>query len=84
MQGRLVVMALFLMCLSSCTPVTYFTDPVVLRHAQTGEVATCGPYLFTPIPGTGRYGQTRVAALRQTKEYCLEDYQQQGYVPVRE
>jgi hypothetical protein len=84
MRERLVFIALFLVWLSSCTSVTYYTNPVVLRHARTGELVTCGPYLYTPAPGRGRYGQTRVAALRQAKEYCLEDFQQQGYVPVRE
>ena len=84
MRGRLVVIVLFLTWLVGCTPLTYYTDPVVLRHARTGEVVTCGPYLYTPAPGGGRYGRTRAAALRQAKEYCLEDFQQQGYVPVLE
>ena len=84
MLERPVVIALFFACVSGCTSVTYYTDPVVLRHTQTGESVICGPYLYTPTVGTDRFGRTRATALRQAKEYCLEDFRQQGYVPIRE
>lgn len=84
MLERLVAIVLLFTGLAGCTAITHYTDPVVLRHAQTGASVTCGPYLYTPTPGADRFGQTRAAVLRQAKADCLEDFRRQGYVPVRE
>jgi hypothetical protein len=84
MLERLGVLVLLCAGLVGCTAITHYTDPVVLRHAQTGVSVTCGPYLYTPTPGVNRFGQTRAAVLRQIKADCREDFQRQGYVPVRE
>lgn len=47
------------------------TDPVVLRHPQTGKKVQCGPYY------TGTSADTLSAPIRERG--CIEDYQRQGY-----
>ena len=57
--------------LAGCT-----TDPVFLRHPQTGKNVQCGPYYYISdaVPYT--------VAVR--KKGCIEDYQRQGYERVME
>jgi hypothetical protein len=55
--------------LSACTT----TAPVYLRHPQTGQSASCGPYNSDPVTAN-------VAASREAR--CITDYQRQGYERV--
>ena len=52
------------------------TDPVLLRHPQTGKTAKCGPYPMTT-------GATKIASVAQERG-CIEDYQRQGCERVME
>lgn len=63
------VVALLLVLLSACAT----TDPVFLRHPQTGTVVQCGPYDFRPY---------QAAPSAMLERGCIEDYQRQGYERV--
>jgi len=53
-----------LVLLGSCT------EPVKMRNAATGEIASCGPYKNGIITGAW-------AAEREAR--CISDYQRQGF-----
>lgn len=69
MSVRLVAMLVFL---AGCST----SDPVYLRHPQTGEKVQCGPYMNSVIAGT------QSAVLRERD--CIRNYQDQGYEEVLE
>lgn len=54
-----------LLALAACT------EPVYLRHSESGDVIQCGPY---EKEGSGAH------ALQEAQ--CINDYKEQGYVRV--
>ena len=52
---------------------TACTSAIELRHPDTGQTATCGPYNTVGFAGIAN-------AQREAK--CIDDYQRQGYVRV--
>jgi hypothetical protein len=54
------------------------TEPMDLRHPETGDRVRCGPYSYNPI-----LAPDLEAALAQQK-LCTDLYQRQGYEPVPE
>ena len=66
---RVAMMLGILAILAGCT-----TDPVHLRHPQTGKTVQCGPYPTATGPAT-------MTALEHERG-CVQDYQRQGYERV--
>lgn len=52
------------------------TDPVLLRHPQTGQMEECGPYPTIT--------QSQAAAAVELERGCITDYERQGYERVVE
>jgi hypothetical protein len=69
--ARLFTIAWMLALLAGCS-----TDPVLLRHPQTGKTAQCGPYSATK-------SSAKIAAV-ELERGCIADYQRQGYERVME
>jgi hypothetical protein len=65
MRYFIVLCSLFV--LAACA-----TQPVQLRHPQTGKVVECGPY------ETYNASSKQTAAIRERG--CIEDFKQQGYM----
>ena len=63
---RIVLLLVPAVLLAACTT----TQPVYLRHPQTGQTATCGPYNEDPVTAS-------ITLSRETR--CITDYQRQGY-----
>ena len=57
-----------LLILAACT-----TDPVFMRHPETGQTVQCGPYDSGGVKATA-------AALHEAQ--CIQDYKEQGFVRV--
>jgi hypothetical protein len=68
---RLAMMLGILTILAGCT-----SDPVFLRHPQTGKKAQCGPYNATGVAN-------RMATV-ELERGCVADYHRQGYERVME
>ena len=68
---RLLMLIGMLTLLAGCQ-----TDPVHLRHPQTGKRVQCGPYPAYSF-------QHQMASANQERG-CIEDYQRQGYERVME
>ena len=68
---RSVMMLGILAILAGCT-----TDPVLLRHPQTGKKVQCGPYSMA--------GGAAIQAATERERGCVADYQRQGYERVME
>lgn len=68
---RLILAAGTVLAVGGCS-----TDPVFLRHPQTGKKVQCGPYSMTG------WAATQAAPIRERG--CIEDYQRQGYERVME
>ena len=47
------------------------SDPVYLRHPQTGKKVQCGPYMNAGIWG--------LQSAKRRERDCIVDYQRQGY-----
>lgn len=58
---------LMLLVLTGCLT----TDPIYLRHPQTGKTVQCGPY-------DSRALHAQASAIREGQ--CTEDFRAQGYV----
>ncbi len=63
------IIACGMLALAACA----YTDPVLLRHPETGKTVQCGPY---PTGGI----QATAAAMHEAR--CLDDYQRQWYERV--
>lgn len=53
---------------------TVQSDPVYLRHTETGEIVRCGPY--------STLGVNRALAAAEFERNCVADYREQGYLRV--
>jgi len=53
------------------------TDPVFLRHPQTGKTVQCGPYSHNTDP-------LSVEAATVKESNCIAKYERQGYERVME
>ena len=62
---KLIFPLMALAFLAACT-----TAPVYLKHMETGQVVTCGPYDNRPL-------QAASSAYRESQ--CITDYQRQGF-----
>ncbi len=51
-----------------------FTEPVILRHTETGQTVQCGPYRTSP--------PVRAITAVEHEKICIHDYQRQGYERV--
>ncbi len=71
MRGATVVLAVVLVSLVGCRS---FTEPVILRHTETGQTVQCGPYRASPA--------VRAIAAAEHEKTCIHDYQRQGYERV--
>lgn len=69
------LLATTVMLAASCSGFRY-TEPVILRHPQTGQTARCGPYFRGGLDG-------QMTALGHEAR-CISDYQRQGYERVAE
>lgn len=49
------------------------TDPVYLKHSESGQIVQCGPFSSMGLRATA-------AALHENQ--CIADYQRQGYERV--
>ena len=70
---RLLILIGILTLVAGCE-----TDPVFLRHPQTGKKVQCGG----PYPSEGDAASAQAATIRERD--CIEDYQRQGYERVME
>ncbi len=61
-------LALAAIALAGCQP--FVTEPVFLKHQQTGGVVVCGPY---------RYRDQSAIMVALQEQQCITDYQCQGY-----
>lgn len=63
-----VSVTLMAIALAGCQP--FVTEPVFLKHPQTGGVVVCGPY---------RYRDQSAIMVAFQEQQCITDYQRQGY-----
>lgn len=66
---RLVLLTTVLFSFVACTRTT---QPVTLRHPNTGAVVQCGPYQDNFLGGLRAF-------VYQQERDCIADYQRQGY-----
>jgi hypothetical protein len=64
---RPVVLLVLSLAVGACAQ----TDPVHLKHPQTGQEVTCGPYPFYPL---------RASAGAQQESQCIQDFEKQGFL----
>ena len=57
-------------CLPECPS---YTEPIVLRHPDTGTTVACGPYPYALY-------SSMAAGYRAERQQCVAQYQRQGYV----
>ena len=67
------VLVLSAVLLAGCSA----TDPVLLRHPQTGKTVRCGPYSY-------HQGIGSLEGAIQLERGCVSDFQRQGYERVME
>ncbi len=65
--------------ISACAGYILTTEPVMLRHRETGQTVQCGPYRYSHLI---HEQSPRTAFARERA--CVEDYQRQGYERVPE
>ncbi len=70
MRWARLMLAVVLVSLVGCS----FTEPVILRHTETGQTVQCGPYRASP--------PLRAIAAAEHEKTCIHDYQRQGYERV--
>ncbi len=61
----------FLTALAGCV---FSTNPIILRHPETGQTVKCGPYRYSHLI----FEQSPRTALERERA-CITDYQRQGY-----
>lgn len=70
LPGTIGVLTASLFAVAACAT----SEAVQMRHPETGQTVTCGPYTVT-----GNVTVAEATAQRELR-YCIEDYQRQGYV----
>ena len=59
-----------LACFPECP---FYTEPILLRHPNTGAMVACGPYPYALY-------SSMAAGYRAERQQCVAHYQWQGYV----
>ena len=57
-------------CFPECP---FYTEPILLRHPDTGVIVECGPYPYALY-------SSMAAGYRAERQQCVAQYQSQGYV----
>jgi len=57
-------------CFPECP---FYTEPILLRHPDTGVIVECGPYPYALY-------SSMAAGYRAERQQCVAQYQLQGYV----